>query len=321
MTSFRLQFILLTLIALVSVNLGVVGLARAMQPPLPSLLYSNTSRLHLFETNCARWLADCVNRDRTLLEGLDPSFAVAQWSPDGVFIAARMPDSWRIYRADCLLNKQDCEPHRFDSSAYNGIRLAWGPDGSALAYGVGEFEREWLRILSRGCWDGSPPEACVVQNLQMSGGFPIQPDWSADGRRLAYTGGTFLDLYLADMACLYSGDACRSAPITDEPEAEVWPSLSADGTMVLYNTNTDITRLNEQIIVLDIETGQRRQLTFRHASSTHPDWSADDRYVAYAGFARPGDGNMDIYVLDLPRGLHVRLIRSAERDMYPNWGP
>lgn len=72
---------------------------------------------------------------------------------------------------------------------------------------------------------------------------------------------------------------------------------------------------------MDIESGQRRQLTFRDADSTRPDWSADDRYIAYGGFPRPDDGNMDIYVLDLPRSIHVQLVRNPERDMFPNWGP
>jgi Tol biopolymer transport system component len=321
MTPFLLRLLLFTLAALGSVNLTLAGLPRATQSPVPPLLYSNTTQLHLFETNCADWLTVCADRDRILLDGLDPSFAVAQWSPDGAFIAVRMPSDWLIYRADCLLNQPICEPHHFDTADIFGVRLAWGPDGSALAYGVAQYEREWLRIRTRGCWDGSPPEACIERNVPTAGGFPIQPDWSSNGRRLAYTGGALLDVYLADMTCLDTDDVCPGIPITGTAEAELWPSLSADGTRVLYSTETDSTHFIEQIMFLDTETGERRQLTDRDTDSSQPDWSTDDRYVAYAGFARRGDGDMNIYVLDLARGLHVQLVRNADRDMYPNWGP
>jgi len=318
MTHFLVHLMLLTLTALATLNLGVVGLTRAVQMPLPPLLYSTDGRLHLFETNCADYLAACIDRDRLLLEGLDVSFPVAQWSPDGAFIAVRMPEEWLIYRADCLLNALVCEPHRFDPDANPNVRLAWGPDGSALAYGVEQYEREWLRVRSRGCWDGSPPEACIEQNVSTAGGFPIQPDWSRDGSRLTFVGGTFLDIYLADLVCLDTGDACPSYAVTREQETELWPSLSAGGTQVIYVLEQISVA---QIFLLDIETGQRRQLTSRAASSIQPDWSAGDRYIAYAGFAPDNVGLTDIYLLDLPRALHFRLIRSAERDMFPNWGP
>lgn len=316
MTGFFLFLVLLCLPALATLNILLAGLARAWQPPLPALLYSNSYQLHLFETNCADWLAVCSDRDRLLLEGLD-TFSVAQWSPDGAFIAVKMVDGWMIYRADCVLNGQTCRPVRLDSRATD-IRLAWGPDGAALAYMVDSLGGA-LRILTRGCWDGSPPSACVEHVVPIASLVTRLPDWSEDGSLLTFVSVTF-DIYTVDMACLDAAEGCEDAmsPIVADPAGELWPSLSTDGTQVVYTSRAP--GLAEQLFLTNLKSGERRQLTFGQADSTMPDWTAD-RYVAYAGFAEAGNRSMNIYVLDLQRGITVALVRNPERDMYPNWGP
>lgn len=316
MMGFVLRLALLCLPILAALNGALAGLARELQSPLPPLLYSNNHRLHLFQTNCAHWLAVCSDRDRLLLEGLD-TFSVAQWSPDGAFIAVKMAGGWMIYQAECVLNGQTCRPVPLDSRAMD-IRLAWGPDGSALAYMPDPLGGA-VRILTRGCWDGSPPSACLERIIPLASLATRLPDWSQDGSLLAFVSVTF-DIYVVDMTCLDSAGGCAGAavPIVTDPANQLWPSVSTNGTQLIYSSRAS--GLDEQLFLTDLKSGERRQLTFRQADSTMPDWTAD-RYVTYAGFLRPGDGNMNIYVLDLLRGITVALVRHPERDMYPNWGP
>jgi Tol biopolymer transport system component len=303
------------------VTLLNAGSARLTQPTLPRLLYSNKARLHLFETNCPGWLAVCANRDRLLLENLNQGFPVAQWSPDGAFIAVYTYDGWMIYRAECLLDGDDCQPTRLLPDA-NDVRIAWGPDGSAIAYRVEQSGAQSLHVRTRGCWDGSPIAHCIERTFLMPGNSLFQPDWSTDGHRVVFINPTY-NLYLADMACLETGctELHAISLVATSSQLKSWPSLSTDGSAILYAATPISTRPIQQLLLEDVETGQRRQLTFRSTDSGQPDWSADDRFVAYAGFPSPDDGNMDIYVLDLPRGLHVRLVRNPDRDMFPNWGP
>jgi Tol biopolymer transport system component len=244
-------------------------------------------------------------------------FPIAQWSPDGEFIAANTYDGWMMYRADCLLNGGDCQPTPLDADAAD-VRVAWGPDGSALAY-FNDPSMGTLRIVSRGCWDGSPAETCVERTLQLPNAAPRSPDWSADGSHIAFMSEDY-DLYTVDLACMDTPEGCanqaRLAP-RDLP-AQSWPSLSADGMTVLYNAGAS--HVTGQLYTLSLATGQRQQLTFRRFDSLNSDWAADERYIAYSGFAN-NTGNSNIYLLDLPRALTVMPIRNPERDMYPNWGP
>jgi Tol biopolymer transport system component len=308
-----------TTILLVSITSLVAGVSRAAQPPLPPLLYANNARLHLFETNCPGWLALCMGRDRDLRVNLYQGFPVAQWSPDGAFIAVYTSAGWMMYRADCLLDGGDCQATVFDSDATD-IRLAWGPDGSALAY-MADPHGQMIRIFTRGCWDGSPPEACIQRDVPFSHEIRL-PDWSKDGSQLVFIS-LDRDMYRLDLKCLDLPPGCldTSQPLGVTAEGEDWPSVSSDGTAVVYSAVTINSRRVEQVFVQDSASGQRQQLTFHDAASTQPDWSADDRYIAYGGLPRRGDGNMDIYVLDLPRGIHIKLVRNPDRDMFPNWGP
>jgi len=320
MTVFFLRVMLLTLAGLGSVNIGATGLARATQPPLPTLLYGSSQQLHLLETNCAAWLSPCVHRDHTLLAGLD-TFSVAHWSPDGAYIAVKMLEGWMIYPADCLLDSDNCQPTLLDSDA-DDIRLAWGPDGSALSY----LSDGILHIITRGCWDGSA--SCIERDILLSAEVTRQPDWSADGRYLAFIT-LSRDIYVLDMACLDAPDSCLGSAqfVTFDPEIDLWPSLSSDGSRVAFEASTDLTEMSEQIFIQDVRSGQRTQVTYHTLPSFSPDWSRDDRYIAYTGFGdlRPGmhirDLSMNVYVYDVQRAIHVLLVRSPERDMYPNWGP
>jgi len=155
--------------------------------------------------------------------------------------------------------------------------------------------------------------------VTLSGSVTREPDWSADGTRLAFVS-INMAAYVTDMACIDQSDDCGdSTSLVATQLPALWPSLSADGTLLVYAGG--VSGVTDQIYLLSLATGERRQLTFRHAASTMPDWSNDDRYVAYGGFPGPFDGNMNIYVLDLWRGLDVLAVRNPGRDMYPNWGP
>jgi hypothetical protein len=292
------------------------GTARLLQPPLAALLYGNQTLLHLFQPNCADLLSSCADRDRILVGDLSQGFPVGQWSPDGAFIAVYTYDGWLIYRADCLLTNENCQPAMLDPTATDP-RLAWGPDGSAVAYiSIPDFN---LRIRTRGCWDGSPPDQCVERTVQLSGQALRYPDWSADGSRIAFMSENN-DIYTLELACMDTAEGCANQVrlMASELLAEYWPSLSADGTMVLYEAGAS--NIPAQIFTLSLENGERQQITFRRFDTMFADWANGERYLAYSGFT-DSTGNSNIYLLDLQRGLTVMPIRNPDRDMYPNWGP
>ena len=128
------------------------------------------------------------------------------------------------------------------------------------------------------------------------------------------------DIYILDLACMDTAEGCagQTRLMDSELMAEYWPSLSSDGTRVLYEAGAS--NIPAQVFTLSLESGEHQQLTFRRFDTMFADWSNDERYIAYSSFV-DNTGNANIYLIDLQRGLSLMLIRNPDRDMYPNWGP
>jgi Tol biopolymer transport system component len=309
---------LITCISLITVIM--LAALHLNSSPLPQLLYSRGETLFVRSVGCPDIVSTCVSRQRQLLSGMH-TFAVADWSPDGQYIAALKSEGWTIYPTDCLLDNQtSCDGVLLNPPSLD-VRIAWGPDGSTLAYVTGDGTT--LQIKTRGCWDGSPARECLDLRVDLdTGGLLVEPVWSGNGQYMAFVSSAW-NLYLLNTACLTQPETCgqQIQLISRDPEQENWPTLSQDGSRLLYLSS--VSSIHQEIFILDIASGQRRQLTEGGMQSATPDWTADERYVAYT---RLNDREvttylLDIYVLDLERGISTPLVNNPGRDMYPNWGP
>jgi Tol biopolymer transport system component len=302
--------------------LAWITLEHQIQAPLPQILFSDSEgvrSLYLWEADCPSLINSCVH-DRRLLQGLNNPFSVAQWSPDGAYIAVYLPDSWAIYPAECLLVDKPCIPWRLDSSA-NDIRIAWGPDGTTLAY-IMDSNSATMKILTRGCWDQSG-QRCLKQTVRVaSRGVLRQPTWSADGSRFVFLGLQPAGLLRLEAACLDVPDSCTDTGqwIATNTGAVFWPLLSADGSQLLYyGVDTNGTG---QLYRADIDNGSTQQLTFQAGGAGTPAWSNDGRYIAFTGFESHSGGHLSIYLLDVERQLIVLAIQRHGADLnYPAWSP
>ncbi|HXV36652.1 MAG TPA: hypothetical protein VEC18_05875, partial [Myxococcota bacterium] len=95
---------------------------------------------------------------------------------------------------------------------------AWSPDGSELVYSMAG--RLWRQKL------GSKE----AEQLTTGRGYGYQPDWSPDGRSIAYV--SYLDdameLWLLDLATL------ESRPLTQNGAVNVEPRFSPDGKRLAF---------------------------------------------------------------------------------------
>lgn len=73
---------------------------------------------------------------------------------------------------------------------------------------------------------------------------------------------------------------------------------------------------DNEIYVLDVESGEIRQLTHNTADDIRPDWSPDGTRIA---FQSDRDGNYEIYVMDAYGNNASRLTYDEGRDMRPVW--
>jgi Tol biopolymer transport system component len=304
--------IALALALTLAVGMGAL-VSRAAQTPLSSMLYANRTMLRVRALGCPMVFGLCMPVDHALIDDLDRAQAVSSWSPDGQFIAAHFNQGWKLYRANCLLKGGECAGVPLETDTGVDMRVAWGPDGSAIAYTL--HGGTTLRVRLRGCWTGGD---CQTINFE-SGANMAQPSWSADGHFMAFSGAPH-GFFMLHTDCLGNPSTCALSGIAAEPDQYWWPSLSHDGHSLLYNTYSN--RTYQKVFLLDLISGTTRDLSPERDDAFQPAWDDSERYVAYVSPDGVGDdANLNVYLYDLARGLTAPAVVLPGNDTYPSWLP
>jgi hypothetical protein len=306
------------------ITLSVVGfmlIQRGVQAAYPPILYSEISNLSLYTmtVGCSSAWVSCKRSERLLLEGMY-SLPVAEWSPNGRYIAAHLSDGWLIYPTECLLVIKTCDPVPVIPAVQDN-RLAWGPDGTTLASYV-STNIVTATIQTSGCWQADSP--CLEKKIALSDFYALtELAWSADGSRMAFSDFVQTGLVWLNTYCFDNPDGC-SADLHTIPvglNRISWPSLSPDGRSVLLMMDTSGNGTSMQLFIVDLESGQKRQVTERSGTAQFPDWSADERYILFSGLASAGSGDLQIYLMDMDRHITLPLVTHKGRDLaFASWG-
>jgi TolB protein len=91
---------------------------------------------------------------------------------------------------------------------------------------------------------------------------------------------------------------------------------SPDGKRIAYAQRAGIERFD--IVVVDIVTGESRQLTAAPGSHETPTFSPDGLRIAYAGTYGSGVGATQIYVMD-DDGSNARRLTNEGNNFSPSW--
>ncbi len=306
------------------ITITVVGFTlaqRGVQAAYPPILYSETSNLSLYSMtiDCPSVWIGCKRSEQQLLEGMY-SIPVAEWSPNGRYIAAHLNDGWLIYPTECLFVLKTCDPVPV-KPALQDIRLAWGPDGTTLA-SYASTRTVSTTIQTSGCWQADSP--CLENKITLTDYYLLtELAWSADGSRMAFSDYIQTGLVWLDTSCFDKPDGCttdlHTIPVGSNRIS--WPSFSHDGRAVLLMMDTSGSGTSRQLFVVDLDSGAQRQLTARPGTAQYPDWSADERYVLFSGFANARAGDLQIYLMDLNRHITLPLVTHNGRDLaFASWG-
>jgi eukaryotic-like serine/threonine-protein kinase len=183
-------------------------------------------------------------------------------SPDGrsvAFVSNRM-GQWDIYVA--LVSGGNLI--RITEDPNVETRPQWSPDGARLLF---------ARLSENGTTD--------LWNVPASGGRPRRivlnaatPAWSHDGRSIAYR----------SAGAIWVSDAEGANPrAITQPEPLIIrhtePAFSHDGRAIVFVRQLSAQR--GELVVVDLRTGGRRDLTVDGALARSPVWSPDDRFIYF----------------------------------------
>ena len=137
--------------------------------------------------------------------------------------------------------------------------------------------------------DGSDPK-----NLTNLNGYAARPRWSHNGKQLAF---------------LYIEGAGGGGPL-----------MAAPTTTGVIDTAIH----NQRIAVLDVSSGQVRQVSPDNLHIYDYDWSPDDKAFVVTAAPGPGDNNWwiaQIYTIDVAKGNATSIYKPSLQVAVPRWSP
>jgi TolB protein len=158
-----------------------------------------------------------------------------------------------------------------------------------------------------------------AQQLTSEPGTEERPDWSPDGKRIAFAGTGTNDTY--DLYVI-NADGTGLRQLTDTGDkAEGYPTWSPDGAPLLYTAASP----DEEAAPLQItEPDDARSEPVTVADvGVWGDWSPDGRQILYTGLNEPGEeGEGALWVVNSDgTGAHVLDLPNVRGAYESSWGP
>jgi len=145
---------------------------------------------------------------------------------------------------------------------------AWSPDGKWISY-FSDKSGEYKLVIESQDGVGAPREI-AFQKAQ----FYYSPAWSPDSKKLLYTD-TNLNVWVMDVATGQAKIVGNDPWMV--PERTLAPSWSPDSKWVAFASR--LNTLYRAIVVANVDTGEKRQLTDGLADAMFPVWDASGKYL------------------------------------------
>jgi Tol biopolymer transport system component len=259
---------------------------------------------------------DTMVADSLPVQGYSGPFG---WSPDGsqiVYMAiadpTQIPVRAGIWSVDVGTGVQTPL-----AESQMGFLPAWSPDGTKIAFigWIGEPDEFGQQESELFVMDS---DGRNVRQLASRPGPDVSPQWSPDSRRIAWWGWGPGDepsnLFMVDVE---SGELTGLGLGSD-------PIWSPDSRHVLFVQEQEIpgvitTEANTEIFVLDVETGERINLSSNDSPDLWPTWSPDGSRIAFVSKRDHLLG--EIYVMDADGSNVKRITDNDLQEAVLTWSP
>ncbi|MFZ2900321.1 MAG: S41 family peptidase [Saprospiraceae bacterium] len=184
------------------------------------------------------------------------------------------------------------------------------PDGKQVAF---SYEGD--------IWTASA-EGGQARRLTIHEGYEAYPQWSTDGKKIAFHGNRFgnNDIFVMDAS---GGNLKR---LTYHSANDAAPQWAADGTILFHTTRyfQEIERVPE---IYQISADGGTPFRVMDALGSTPVPSPDGRYIAYMSGSNPtdrepymGPASRDIWMFDREKKIFTQLTTFKGMDILPDWG-
>jgi TolB protein len=177
---------------------------------------------------------------------------------------------------------------------------AWSPDGTRIAFTSTRDGNSEIYVTNR---DGSN-----VRRITTSPAIDSTPTWSPTGTQIAFTS----DRTGTPQIYVIGADGLGLRQITHEPYADRPTWSPAPYNEIAYTARTGP---GNDIKVMELATGQVRQLTFGEGTNESPSFSANGRHIA---FMSTRSGKSQIFTISKD-GKDLRQITKVGNNFQPDW--
>ena len=220
-------------------------------------------------------------------------------SPDGTHVAWVQSTAATISKQTYIRETSGNAPAKLIKLPITGgertdFDPAWSPDSKTLAFfsSAGKFS-DHVKRDQRQLWTVNADAADAKKTTNLSG-YVARPRWSHDGKQIAF---------------LYVEGAGGGGPL-----------VAAPATTGVIDTAIH----NQRIAVIEVSSGQLRQVSPPDLHIYDFDWSPDDKTFVATAAPGPGDNNWwiaQIYTVDIAKSNATSIYKPWFQVATPRWSP